>query len=282
MKKPGCLHNNVLIYLFLLLFSGSCVSIVEKAGKALDGSAGENRKIAVYKEGATANMELWEVQNRAGNRSVIFFLNDYPSIKFRGSLPNANGEFFLASFEYLAGSYHGWIEYSMELFGTGILTMDDSSASLTIPNKMEKVQISSGRIKSYDTRITGNEALGRLRDRQERISALAEWMGQLESAPPKPGRDEFENYWKPLLFPEIVSQKKQPKNWKQNGDLWINTGDIQWNRSYTERVFPELLWEIRNTGTMLRDWEEALPWIYIECEWENILELLAEEIVLTK
>ena len=275
-----------LFCLFVLLFAGSCTSMVEKTGRALDGSAAEVKRVAMYrgakKDGAAAGMELWEVQNKAGNRYIIILLSDYPSIKFRCSFPNDNGEFYFTSLDYLAGNYHGWNEYRMDLFGTGSLKLTDNTAILSVPEKIEMVQISSGRIRRYDNRITGTEALARLRDRRERISALAEWMGQLEDAPKALDRDAFEKHWKPVLFPELAPKKKQPKDWKQEGDLWVRADDVRWNTSYTTRFFPELLWEVRNTGTMLRDWEEALPWIYVEYEWERILELLAQEIVLQK
>ena len=280
----------LLICFTVFLFAGSCVSMVEKAGRALDGSAKEEKRLTVYraekKEGAAADMELREVQNKAGNRSIVILLEAFPSVKFRCSFPNENGEFYFTSLEYLAGSFHGWNEYSMDLLGVGSLTYGsafiENTAILAVPEKIEMVQISSGRIKRYDTRITGNEALGKLRDRQERINALAEWMGQQEDAPQGLNRKEFEQYWKPKLFPEITAKKKQPQDWKHPDDKWEKEEDVRWNVSYTGRVFPEILREIRNTGTMLRDWEEALPWIYVVYEWENILKLLAQDIVLLK
>gem|GEM_PF-754972 len=286
MKRPGNLKDVIPLCFAVLLFAGSCVSMVEKAGKTLDGSAADEMRVAVYrteqKKGAAAGMELWEVQNKAGLRSVIIFLNEYPSIKLRGSFPNESGEFYLTSLEYIAGNYHGWNEYRMDLFGAGSLVITGNTAVLAVSGKIETVQISSGRIQQYDTRLTGNEALARLRDRQERISALTEWMKQLENAPKGLAQDAFESYWKPVFFPELVSKKKQPTGWKQEGDQWIWADSIRWNKSYTERVFPQLLREIRNTGTILRDWEEALPWIYIDYEWETILGLLAQEITLQK
>jgi hypothetical protein len=95
-------------------------------------------------------------------------------------------------------------------------------------------------------------------------------------------RNTFEQFWKPILFPELISRKKQPVGWQREGDQWKKAEDIRWNISYTERTFPELLRNIRNSGTMLRDWEEALDWIYLEYEWENIMELLSKEIVFTR
>jgi hypothetical protein len=47
-------------------------------------------------------------------------------------------------------------------------------------------------------------------------------------------------------------------------------------------LFPEELREVRNSATMLRDWEEALDWIYNEYELDRIQETLAMETVLQK
>jgi len=285
-KRPGILKYDILLYFTVLLFAGSCVSMMEKAGRTLDGSASEEKRVTVYraekKENVAADMELWEVQNKAENRSIVIIISQFPSMKLRGSFPNDVGEFYFTSLDYLAGNYHGWNEYRMDLFGTGRLIMGKDTAVLTVSEGITAVQISSGRIQRYDTRLTGNEALARLRDRRERISALTEWMKQLENAPKGLDRDTFEEYWKTVLFPELVSKKKQPEGWKQEDDQWVRSDDMRWNKSYTSRVFPELLREIRNTGTMLRDWEEALPWIYIDYEWETILELLAQETTLQK
>jgi hypothetical protein len=107
-------------------------------------------------------------------------------------------------------------------------------------------------------------------------------MSSLEYAPYRQTIDDFEKYWKPLLFPEIVSKKKKPSGWLQEGDQFIRAEDIKWNTSYTERIFPEVLRPVRDSGTLLSDWEEALHWIYLEYEWERIAGILSREIVLQK
>jgi hypothetical protein len=94
--------------------------------------------------------------------------------------------------------------------------------------------------------------------------------------------DDFETYWKPILFPETVMKKKRPENWQQEGDIIISAEGIRWNSSYTKRTFPEELWNIRNSGTMLRDWEEALDWMFNEYAWPRITELLTQENVLNR
>jgi hypothetical protein len=291
-----------------LSFTG-CVSLMEKTGKALDGSAFAEKKVAVYR---TAGMELQEVQNKAGERSFFIVLRQFPAIKIRGSAPNEEGEFYLTSLDYLGGNTHGWNEYRLDLSGYGKLALNETTAVFSVSDEIEAVQISAGRIRRYDTRITGNDALTNLRNRRERIVALTEWMNApseevelSEEAEPAEedglsedggGRKEtakkettksvdrvyFELHWKPLLFPELVSKKKRPGNWQQEGDKWVRAEDIRWNASYTERTFPEELRVIRDSGTMLRDWEEALEWIYMEYEWGRITALLAQETVLNR
>jgi hypothetical protein len=80
----------------------------------------------------------------------------------------------------------------------------------------------------------------------------------------------------------MARKKSRPENWQREGDLWEKAEDIRWNTSYTRRILPEALWGIRNSGTLLRDWEEALEWIYTECYWTSITEMLAKETVLEK
>jgi hypothetical protein len=272
-----CLSAFVCGFLPLL---GGCASLVEKTGRFLDGSSRAEKKIAVYRTAQKDGngMGIMEVRNKAGTNSVVITLEQFPSIKIRGSAPDEQGEFHLTSLDYLGGSPHGWNEYRLDLVAEGNLVLGETTATLSIPDEIIAVEISAGRIRRFDTRITGTEALTSLGNRRERILALAEWM----KPPHDLNRKDFEKYWKPVLFPELVSKKKGPQGWRQEGDTWARAEDIRWNTSYTERVFPEELWSIRNSGTMLRDWEEAFEWIYLEYSWNRITEILSQETVLSR
>jgi len=263
----------------ILLLCGSCASLVEKTGRALDGSAFAEKQIAVYRPARNTGgiMEVRKMRNKAGEFSVVIMLEQFPTMKIRGSAPDERGEFQLIALDYLGGNVHGWNEFRLDLSGSGNLALGETTARISIPNEIETVGISAGRIRRYDTRITGTEALSNLRNRRERILALTEWMNSRDNLPVFNNCNEFEQYWKPVLFPEMVSRKKRPKGWRQENDQWVRAEDIRWNTGYTERVFSELLWGIRNSGTMLRDWEEAVEWIYIEYEWNRIRELFARE-----
>jgi hypothetical protein len=272
----------ILVILTSLIFN--CVSLMEKAGRVLDGSASKYKTVSVYSTSVKnkkqkPEIEISVVEDKNKEKSILITIEKFPMIKLFGTFPDANDSFTLTSLEFLAGNTFGWNEYSLELMGAGKLKLEDST-NFSI-EEIETVQITKGRIQRYDTRLTGKEALSALRNRYERILALTEWMKSLNLVKGQTD-DEFEEYWEPILFPERVSKKKRPDGWTQDGDKFKKAESIRWNTSYTERKFPEELWPIRNSGTLLRDWEEALYWIYLEYEWENIVELLLKESILTK
>jgi len=274
----------MITFAIALVLCAGCVSVAEKAGRILDGSAFREKRIARYraekKKGSAVNIEITIVQNKTGGQSVIIILNEFPMMKIRSSMPDDNGKMYLTSLEYLAGSEHGWNEYTLDLSGEGTLLLGDK-AVFSIED-IEPVQISAGRIRRFNTFIIGADALSALRNRRERIFSIVEWMTSTEDAPYGQTIKNFEKYWNPLLFPEIVCKKKRPADWFQESDRFAFVEDIYWNTSYTERVFPEELKPIRDSGTLLRDWEEALSWIYMEYEWENIKKILSDQITLQK
>jgi len=274
--------KNTLLLFLILLFS-NCV-LMEGAGRVLDGSVFAEKNLAIYRanviNGISSELELFIVKNKNDEQSMIITIKKFPMIKIRSSMPDDDGVFHLLSFDYLSGSTHGWNEYSMQMAGSGRLILKNNAVLEKI-EEIEPIQITNGRIQRYDTRITGKDAVSALRNRNERISALTEWM-ITANAPKGQEINEFEKYWKPVLFPEMVSEKDKPKGWNQPGDKKQKTEDINWNTSYTERVFPEEFHLVRNSGTLLRDWEEALYWIYFMYEWESIKEMFTQEIIFQK
>ena len=256
-----------------------CVSVVEKAGQFLDGSGRAEKKVAAYRSPV---LEIQQMRSKAGEDSLLITVARFPTMKIRGGAPGEQGEFAITSLDYLGGSVHGWNEYRLDLSGTGNFVLGETTATLSIIEEIETVGISAGRIRRYDTRITGTEALTSLRNRRERLIALAEWMNNPENPAAQicSSQKAFEQHWKPVLFPEITPKKKRPEGWQQAGDQWVRAEDIRWNQGYTERIFSEALRPIRDSGTMLRDWEEAVDWLFIECEWPRITEALLGETVL--
>jgi hypothetical protein len=213
-------------------------------------------------------------------------------------MPEPNGSFRLTEARFLSSHTHGWNEFAMDIFGGAVLQNPSSNvAILRITEEAERVDISSGRIRLKSSYITGAAALSPLRNRRERITALVEWMNEQPhdgshddgshddgshdgSQRPLAGQEtpafadigEFEGFWKRRLFPELVPWKNRPGEYSIHNAEWQREDSVRWNLTYTERLFPKELWEYRNSGAMLRDWEEALPWIFMEYSWNMIID----------
>ena len=278
--------KKLFLCLIILLPFFSCVSVVEKTGQVLDGSAFTEKKVARYraqkKKGSALDLEILTVRNKSGQHSLVIMPKSFPSVKIRGTEPDAQGNFWVNSLEYLSGSATGWNEYSMELSGTGMFRQNDTDANFSLGGEIRGLEISRAKIRRYDTRITGTEAEANLRNRSVRIEALTEWMLSRENAKKGMSRKEFSKFWKPILFPEISAKRKRPADWSRPGDTWGRAEDIRWNHSYSERAFPEELRLVRNSGTFLRDWEEAFEWVYLQYEWETLTGLLSHETTLIR
>jgi len=198
--------------------------MMEKTGQILDGTAFLYKTIAVYKasvmDGAPENIEISVVEDRDSKRSLVIHISQFPMIRLSSTYPDDNGLIFLNSLEYLGGNYHGWNEYSLQLLGTGRLTLGDTAVLENI-REIEPVMITGGRIRRYDTRLTGNTALSALPNRRERITSLVSWMNSLDN-PKAHSIDSFNSYWKPLLLPETVLRKHRPENWNMTEIIFID------------------------------------------------------------
>jgi hypothetical protein len=266
-----------------VLWSG-CVSIVEKGGRVLDGSAFAEKTLGRYaaRRDEGANIEVRELINTQGERSLAILPEDFPALRFRGSAPGEGGAFYLTGLEYLGGNVSGWNEFTLDLSGAGTFVTSGETAVLSFPAPPEPVQISSGKIRRGETRLAGSEALTSLRNRYERILALTAWMRTREGAPAYDTPAAFDAYWRPILLPETVAKKKRPPEWKGENPRWVRAEDFKWNAAYTESLLPGDLWSLRDSGALLRDWEEAFEWICFEYAWERIGGSLSGEIMMNR
>jgi hypothetical protein len=266
-----------------VLYSG-CSTLVNLGGRALDGSAFTEKTLTRYRRlarGDLGEIEVREVRGKGGITCLTISAGLIPGLTFTGSGPEG-GEFRLESLRFLSSNFTGWNEFTRGLSGNGVFRATGDRAALRVEGPVELLDITGGRIRRKDTRLIGDEALRALRNREERIAALVRWMYSRKDAPAFAGQKPFEKYWHPILFPELVSPEKRPTAWNETGAVWTKAEDVRWNVTYTESLFPEELHKLRDSGTLLRDWEEAASWIYLEYEWDRIVTFLGEEIQLIK
>jgi hypothetical protein len=289
-KRPAAKAAGLAALWLSALLCG-CAGLVEKTGRVLDGAAFQEKTLAVYRtmdaeaggaDGtALMGMELSLTLSRGGEEFLLIKLEAFPAVILRCSAPDQNGTFYFISLEYFEAGYSGWNEFSMALSGSGKLGGGEHILVLALDEKPEPAQITSGRIRHGNNRIAGEQALSSLRNRGERIQVLCEWMRGAPGVPAFSNYDEFSAYWLPVLMPELSKRKRRPAGWKNNTE-WIMAESVYWNANYTRELFPEELRILRNTGSLLRDWEEAPLWIYLIYEWTYLEKILAGELPLLK
>jgi hypothetical protein len=279
--------------LFLLawaLLNAGCVSLAEAGGRILDGSAFAEKTLAVYREAPKRGTRVDRLRDRAGQEFIALRVDSFPNLRIRGTPPDGEGTFWLTALDFLSPNPSGWNEFTLELSGSGSFVEGFSAggvpaAVLRLDAPLEVLDLREGKIRRGSSRLSGSQALTALRNRRERIAVLARWMREQPGLPGFSGQADFAAYWEPLLFPELSKPKDRPAAWAganaEAGERVLGE-DIRWSVAYTQALFPEELWPVRNSGTLLRDWEEAAPWIYLEFEWDAIVQFLSGKIELTK
>jgi len=277
-RRKGRMEMVSLVISFIFLLTG-CSSIVQKSGEVLEGSSGNELVLSLYRSGGgkrEAKIELRELRQIDGTVAIEIKSSAWPGFTLRGGRPGGSGNFDLGEVRILSSHVHGWNEFTLDIQGKAIF--DDPKKTggvLYITGEAERFQISSGKIRLKNNYLSGTAALSALRNRRERILALTDWMADWleknEAVTVFIDQEEFENYWKSRLYPELVSKSKRPPEYSAQNARWKKSDSIKWNLDYTEFLFPEELWEYRNSGALLRDWEEALPWIYMEYSWDYII-----------
>jgi hypothetical protein len=276
--------------LLVCLAFTACATPVEWVAHVLDGQVFAEKTITEYRPSLKAKKSDNNVklkQARDGSERLVITLKELPSLTFYATSPDSAGQVFITGYNFLSPNYDGWNDLTMDLSGTGSfrtlgyeIVGRDALFKLTSP--LEIVQISGGKIRRGDARITGSQAISALKNRRERLAALAEWMHSREGAPVFTTQKAFEKYWKPILMPELAAARKRPAEWQTEGATWNWAEEVKWNTSYTAAIFPEDLCMLRDSGSLLRDWEEAVSWLYLEYQWDSIVESLSRGLTLVQ
>jgi hypothetical protein len=219
-------------------------------------------------------------QNKQPEQGLLIIPDDFPFFQFRTTQPDRNGLFFFTSLYYVGGTYSGWNEWTQMLSGSGTFRISGNTAYLNIDGSIGTGSFTSAKILHNGDKRAGEEAIASVRARAERIVALAEWMGAFSGDPGHRQRfsnvEAFEEYWKPILFPELAPPDQRPSTYTETDAEWSRAESVRWNRTYTRSLFPEELRPVRDSGALMRDFEEAPAWLYCMYEWQSIEAALKE------
>jgi hypothetical protein len=251
---------------------------VEAGGRVLEGSAFAEKTLALYQNEAGIAVQV--VQEKNGKQSLLITTDAFPTVTVRATEPTPEGRFYLSSLSFLCSSSSGWNEWTMELSGSGMFR-GQYVIALHI-SSLAPLDITEGKILYNTKRLRDEEAIRSLRSRRDRIHTLVQWMHEQPDQPVYANQQEFESYWRPLLLPELYTAKHRPPSWSGEHAVFEQAEDINWNTNYTQAVFPQDIGTVRNSGTLLRDWEEAAGWIYFQYRWDDLVQVLTKEYNVTK
>jgi hypothetical protein len=209
-----------------------------------------------------------------------------PSLTFIGDLiPRDEGgaDIYLTALELFANWANGWTDGRYEASGRLVLLpaengpTDDAAANtagsdtpippgryeLRLEDPPKLWSVVDGEIRYYDAYYRGDDGVAKVRARVDRLQAFAAFLREQSDAPAfypelrrgTPERPSFREETRPLLFPELTGEELP------EGPVEIGA-DIPWSTTYTDETFPERLRPLRDSGTMFRDYEEALELFY--------------------
>lgn len=211
--------------------------------------------------------------------------NDYGTIYISGIGEDTGLE---SSFEVLSlywfGNWaEGWTEVRFTATGSLSLTLNGKSGTAIVSSPIELVSIEDVKIRYRDTIIEHDNARRQFEGRSDRLQAASDilrehghlfWKNDAEIKYPsftlkgKQKDEDFVHAVQNLFFPELYSYIEP---YSASGkEALARSGELFWDTGYTKTVFPEHFHEVRNSGTIYRDWVESKRYVYFLYMFEEV------------
>jgi hypothetical protein len=155
----------------------------------------------------------------------------------------------LSSLRWFNNGLNGWTDASFFLDGTLLLEKSDHGWILKAPSLPVVEGVARASVRYFDTFLLGNKAAEQLSARWDRIEAVTAYL-----------RDQFPDGWiddqtlvSRFLFPEIYGYAANESPGKER----VTVDSVDWDKNYTAAHFPARLAPLRESGIMLRDYQES-------------------------
>ena len=209
-----------------------------------------------------------------GSPDFIVRLNPKSRTVFRGSVepngtagPEGTDAYVMTvdQMHWFSNWHDGWTEADITTTGTLLISKNGTKWDVTVLSKLVPEQTTAAKIRYRDTIKRNDEAVALMNRRIERIAATVEWLAKRLPVDSFSGSDGIESFRKAagtILFPELYGY---PEGKTKSADIAANRNPgegYRWDVAYTKGAFPEYMVDIRNTGTLFRDWEETNELIF--------------------
>lgn len=206
-----------------------------------------------------------------------------PGITINGTL-EIDGK---STFIYIMGARlfsnwnHGWTEGFYEASGKYLLIKSTVQNEYIIRqvDPVELWGIVSGEIRYFDKYYRLDDGTWKVKNRVDRLKEYSRVLKE-EFGTKSSYDNSFKKNVYPRLFPELFSLDSIEKK-----DLKLNTvkgSNINWSIDYTETNFPNQLWELRNSGTIYRDVQEAPNLFYSIYNLDEFIKNILKDHKITK
>ncbi len=160
----------------------------------------------------------------------------------------------------------GWTEAVLRAEGN--LCIKTDSAKPGIRENMRILSVDYARIRYKDNILGNDEGIKTFQRRLSRIEAAVAWLSDTAGERKPMQEKEFTAWAGKNLFPEIYGYPEGFSASKPGKDSRIRGEGIRWDTVWTTNRFPRELQEVRNSGTLYRDWEETTSLFYFLYTWE--------------
>lgn len=197
-------------------------------------------------------------------------------IALEGSL-DTEGLFIIEGVSWFTNWQDGWTE--ARLIASGSLKVIGEGKKLCLEPQEPMVILSadSARIRYRDSVLSHDDAKAALDRRLIRAETAAMALREafedrnfpvFSGKNKKTRRESFEQCAGSYLFPEIYGYPEGSAPSPKTAENRVRGEDLLWDRRYTEGLDPRLT-EVRNSGTLWRDWEECPELFYLMYQMEK-------------
>ena len=220
----------------------------------------------------------WELAVSETDAAVFATDRVEQAVVFGEAFPEADGSwvFHIDGVRWFESRINGWTEASFAAYGSLRLIPVGRSWKAEIVERPVIDGVAEAEILYRRKGHYGDRAVDIVRRRWLRSLSVADHLRSLPDADGgtfgEPGRsrrssasETFAENVGPRLFPEIYGPPKGRRKADAGQGSWAE--GVRWDTSYTEAAFPPELHEVRNSGTLLRDFEESPGLIYLAYLW---------------
>jgi hypothetical protein len=193
---------------------------------------------------------------------------------------NENGdiECLIKSLYFFTNWTNGWTEGELEAFGQLLFKKNENDKySCVIIEEVELLDVKSGSIKFFDDYYYEDRARRNIRNKLDRINSINNFLKEKENISYfkslRNNKDKTEKSYIPLtyqlFFPELTlnspysNKNSEYKVVSVKEDTQLEE-TILWNKIYTKAIFPENLQPVRDSGSLLRDYEESVELFFMD------------------